>query len=106
MKEASWASSVWWLYTILVDNAAFGTDARQLMRSLSSRNIQTRPLWQPIHLSGAHKGGSATRFPIAEKLYQQALSLPCSAGLSDEEQSRVIEEIRCIAAGATLGEAP
>jgi perosamine synthetase len=99
MKEAPWASSVWWLYTVLVDNAAFGTDSRQLMRFLSSKNIQTRPLWQPIHLSGAHKGGSATKLPIAEKLYQQALSLPCSAGLG------VIEEIRSIAAGATPGEA-
>jgi perosamine synthetase len=105
MKEAPWASSVWWLYTVLVDNAAFGTDSRQLMRSLSSRNIQTRPLWQPIHLSGAHRGESATKLPIAEKLYQQALSLPCSASLSEEEQSRVIEEIRSIAAGVTPGEA-
>ena len=34
MKEASWASSTWWLYTVLVDNAVFGADSRQLMRSL------------------------------------------------------------------------
>jgi perosamine synthetase len=106
MKEAPWASSVWWLYTVLIDKTAFGTDSRQLMRSLSSRNIQTRPLWQPIHLSGAHKGGSATKLPIAEKLYHQALSLPCSVSLREEEQSRVIEEIRTIAAGASPGETP
>jgi perosamine synthetase len=106
MKEASWASSSWWLYTVLVDNAAFGRDSRQLMRYLSSRNIQSRPLWQPIHLSGAHKGRSATKLPIAEKLYQQALSLPCSVSLSEEEQSRVIEEVRTIAAGTTPEEAP
>ena len=84
MKEASWASSTWWLYTVLVDNAVFGADSRQLMRSLNSKKIQTRPLWQPIHLSGAHRGGSATKMPIAEKLYQQALSLPCSASLGRE----------------------
>ena len=106
MKEASWASSSWWLYTVLVDNTAFGTDSRQLMRSLNSKKIQTRPLWQPIHLSGAHRGRSVMKMPIAEKLYQQALSLPCSAGLSEEEQSRVIEEVRAIAAGATPEEAP
>jgi len=101
MKEASWASGSWWLYTVLVDNAVFGTDSRQLMRSLNSKKIQTRPLWQPIHLSGAHRSRSATKMPIAEKLYQQALSLPCSAGLGEKEQIRVIEEIRAIAAGAT-----
>src|SRR5208283_1153623 len=106
MKEASWASSSRWLYTILVESAVFGAESRQLMRSLNSKKIQTRPLWQPIHLSGAHRGRSATKMPIAEKLYQQALSLPCSAGLGEEEQSRVIEEVRAIAAGATPKEAP
>jgi perosamine synthetase len=100
MKEASWASSVWWLYSVLVDNLALGIDSRQLMGSLSARNIQTRPLWQPIHLSGAHKREFVTKLPVAEKLYQQALSLPCSASLSEEEQSRVIEEVRVITAGA------
>jgi len=76
------------------------------MRSLNSKKIQTRPLWQPIHLSGAHGGRSATKMPIAEKLYQQALSIPCSAGLGEKEQSRVIEEVRTIVAAATSGEAP
>ena len=106
MKEAPWASSIWWLYTVLVDKIAFGTTSRQLMRALSSRNIQTRPLWQPIHLSGAHKSASETKLPIAEQLYQQALSLPCSANLKVEEQDRVIEEIRAIAAGARYDETP
>jgi perosamine synthetase len=105
MREASWASSSWWMYTVLVDEAVFVTDSRQLMRSLNSRKIQTRPLWQPIHLSGAHRGRSATKMPVAEKLYQQALSLPCSVSLGREEQGRVIEEIRSIAVGATPGEA-
>jgi perosamine synthetase len=104
MKEASWGSSIWWLYTILVDAAAFGAGSRQLMRSLSSKGIQTRPLWQPIHMSGAHKSQSTTTLPIAERLYEQALSLPCSVGLSEEKQSKVIEEIRSLAAGAARGE--
>lgn len=105
MKEAPWASSSWWLYTVLVDSAVFGADSRQLIRSLSTRKIQSRPLWQPIHLSGAHKASGATKLPIAESLYQQAVSLPCSAGLSEAEQSRVIDEVRAIAAGAAIGEA-
>jgi len=106
MKEALWASSSSWLYTILVDKAAFGTDSRQLMRSLSSKNIQTRPLWQPIHLSKAHRGSDAIRMPVAERLYEQALSLPCTTSLGDEEQNKVIEQVRAIAAGTIPQEAP
>ena len=105
MKEAAWASSTWWMYTVLVDEAAFGMDSRQLLGSLNANKIQTRPLWQPIHRSGAHGGRSAAEMPVAEKLYRQALSLPCSAGLSEEEQGRVIEEIRILASKAVPGKA-
>jgi perosamine synthetase len=104
-KEASWAFSSCWMYTLLVDEASFGMDSRELLCSLNARRIQTRPLWQPIHQSGAHGGRSTAKMPVAEKLYEQALSLPCSAGLSEDEQSRVIEEIRTIAANAVRGEA-
>ena len=106
MKEASWASSTWWMHTVLVEEAAFGMNSRQLLRSLNSKKIQTRPLWQPLHLSGAHGGKSTAEMPVAEKLHAQALSLPCSAGLSDEEQTKVIEEIQTIAASVAAGIAP
>jgi perosamine synthetase len=94
MKEAAGAQSSWWMYTILVDPSGFGMTSRELLRLLNSKKIQTRPLWQPIHKSKAHEGGGAVELPNAEKLYEQALSLPCSVGLSEDEQSRVIEEIQ------------
>ncbi len=98
MKEASWAFSSCWMYTLLIDETSFGMTSRQLLRALNERKVQTRPLWQPIHRSGAHGGKSAAEMPIAETLYGRALSLPCSVGLSDDEQRRVIEEIQAIAA--------
>jgi perosamine synthetase len=94
MREASWARSVFWLYTVLVDEQAYGIDSRALLRALAARKIQSRPLWQPLHLSGAHRGESATECPVAERLNREALSLPCSVGLSEGEQARVIEAIR------------
>ena len=94
MKEAARARSSWWMYTVLVDPSGFGMTCRELLRLLNSKKIQTRPLWQPIHKSKAHEGGGAEVLPIAEKLYEQALSLPCSIGLHEDEQSRVIEEIQ------------
>jgi perosamine synthetase len=99
-QEAPWASSSWWMYTILVDEPGFGSDSRQLLHSLALKGIQTRPLWQPIHLSVAHSGHSTGALPIAERLYSRALSLPCSVGLSREQQARVVDEIRTGAAKA------
>jgi len=64
-------------------------DSRALLVYLDTQGIQTRPLWQPIHLSKAHKGAFAMDCPVAEKIAEDALSLPSSVGLSPQEQERV-----------------
>lgn len=93
MPEAEWARSAFWMYTILVDEASFGLDSRALMRKLAQHAVQTRPLWEPLHRSGAHAGAFATDCTVADHLYRVALSLPCSVGLSPEAQERVIDGI-------------
>jgi perosamine synthetase len=82
------------MYTVLVDEGAYGMDSRRLLRQLAEADIQTRPLWEPLHLSRVYAGMSATDCPVAERLYAQALSLPCSVGLRSEEQERTIAAIR------------
>jgi perosamine synthetase len=93
MPEAQWARSIRWLYTILVDEKSCRTDSRALLRDLAAVGIQTRPLWQPLHRSPAHSGATALGAEVAERLNRQALSLPCSVGLSRDDQRRVIDEI-------------
>jgi perosamine synthetase len=96
MPEAPWARSSFWMYTALVNETEFGMNARNLMRQLESMRIQTRPLWQPLHLSSAHAGAEATDCTVAEQLKRNALSLPCSVGLGKHEQHRVIQKIAAI----------
>jgi perosamine synthetase len=93
MAEASWARSAWWMYTILVDEPACGLSSRELLRALDRLRVQTRPLWQPLHLSRAHAGSPHTDCSVAERLNQQALSLPCSVGLTAATQGDVIERV-------------
>ncbi|HEX6809705.1 MAG TPA: LegC family aminotransferase [Gemmatimonadaceae bacterium] len=103
MRQAPWAQSAWWLYTVLVDAVPFGMDARALMRHLGAHKIQTRPLWQPIHQSKPYQGMTpALGCPVSERLHSQALSLPCSVGLQAEQQTRVIDAI--VAAREGVGE--
>lgn len=92
--EAEWAFSVFWLFTALIDAAQFGSDSRALLRHLDANKIQTRPLWQPAHLSPAHHGMRATDCTVAERLNRDAISLPCSVGLVDADQQRVIESVK------------
>jgi perosamine synthetase len=91
MREAQWAFSNFWLFTVLVDAKLFGKTSRQLLKTLAEKKIQSRPLWQPLHLSPAHAGSQPQSCPIAEMLYDNCLSLPCSVGLKDEDLKRVCE---------------
>ncbi len=93
MREAPWAFGIYWMYTVLVDEAQLGIDRRGLSDWLSKAAIQTRPLWQPIHRSGAHVERQAYKIEVADWVYDQALSLPCSVGLDLASQDRVLREI-------------
>ena len=98
MREAEWARSAFWMYTVELDEEVFGIDSRKLMIELGARGIQTRPLWQPLHESAAHANGLPADCPVAERLNREALSLPCSVGLSLDDQRSVIEQIKEIEA--------
>lgn len=90
-KEASWAASTFWLYTVLVNKESYGRDRCEVMRLLETSGVESRPLWQPLHQSLAHKGCQSYRCETAERICRDSLSLPSSISLSDYDQRRVIE---------------
>jgi perosamine synthetase len=102
MKNAPWAESTFWMYTILIDEGEFRANSRQLMSALGSLKIQCRPLWQPIHKSPAHASSYVVELPVAETLARQALSLPCSVGLSESDQDTVIAALLELVRSAKL----
>lgn len=93
MPEAAWAFSIFWMYTMLVDEAKYGMESQVLMQHLSEAGIQARPLWEPMHRSSAHNDCRSYGIETAERLQKQGLSLPSSVSLSAAEQHRVIEAI-------------
>ncbi|MBF0250964.1 MAG: LegC family aminotransferase [Alphaproteobacteria bacterium] len=88
MPEAEWAESAFWLYTVLLDG-----DSRPVLRALERQNIQTRPLWQPIHLNTPYRGFEVLGGEVAEDLCRRCLSLPCSVNLTEAEQERVVSAL-------------
>jgi dTDP-4-amino-4,6-dideoxygalactose transaminase len=91
--DAPWAFSNAWMATVLVTAAEYGLDSRHLMQALSKQGIQTRPLWQPLHRSPAHRGAQALGGSVSEELQMNALSLPCSVGLTLEQQKMVVNRL-------------
>ncbi len=94
MPEEPWAKSAFWLYSIRLDPAVAACDSRELRRRLRESGIDTRSFWQPLHLSPAHTGAEVLGGAVAEWLHREILSLPCSTGLSEAAQQRVIGAVR------------
>ena len=86
MSEAPWADSVYWLFTVLVDEREYGMGSRELLSNLGKAGVQSRPLWQPMHLSPAYADLNPSDCLVANQLYKNGLSLPCSVGLGDSQQ--------------------
>jgi perosamine synthetase len=93
MAEPSYAAGACWMFTVLVDEARFGCGSRDLIAQLDRDRIQARPLWQPNHRSAAHADAPARACPVADRLYEQAVTLPSSSGLTEADQQRVIDSI-------------
>lgn len=87
-------NSNFWLTTILIDPKQTGFDREQLRLRLEEENIESRPLWKPMHLqpvfaSCPYYGGS-----VSEDLFERGLCLPSGSALSDNEIAHVIEVIK------------
>ena len=91
--EADWAKSIYWLYTILVDPDVCGTDRNRLMTELQRIGIQTRPFWVPNHRLPPHSQCQAYRITAADRIHRQALSLPSSVGITDQQKAFVGEQV-------------
>jgi perosamine synthetase len=89
-----------WLFTIHIDAEAFGCTSHQLMKRLEEHDIETRPIFTPLHARGVYAGREAEACPTAEALAATGLSLPSSVRLSDEQLERVCEAIALEAAGS------
>ena len=90
LAEASWARSIFWLNTVLIDEEEYGEDSRALMKRLARRGIQARPLWEPLHRSEALRGVQSVGGEVADEINRRALSLPSSVGMTPEQVREVI----------------
>jgi perosamine synthetase len=94
MPEANWARNAFWLYSIRVNGGVAVCTARDLRQRLCERGIDTRSFWQPMHMSPAHAGAQTLGGDVAETLFDEILSLPCSTDLGEAQQDAVIAAIR------------
>jgi dTDP-4-amino-4,6-dideoxygalactose transaminase len=83
-----------WLTAILIDADAFGSDREQIRQRLEAENIESRPLWKPMHLQPVFAGYRVCGGEVSERLFRMGLCLPSGSALSDADLERIIGLVR------------
>ena len=87
------SDSNYWLNTILVDPSKTETDYDTIRQHLETCNIESRPLWKPMHTQPVFSGAPSYVNGVSEDLFGKGLCLPSGPWVSDEDVERVAGEI-------------
>jgi len=91
MPEAPYGESNAWLSVITVDPDESGITAEQLREELAAQDIESRPIWKPMHLQPVHQDHPALGGGVVEGLFRTGLCLPSGPSLLDADQGRVLD---------------
>ena len=81
-----------WLTTILVHPEKTGGISREDIRlELEKQNIESRPLWKPMHMQPVFEGFPYFGGKVAEGLFEMGLCLPSGSNLTQQEKERILE---------------
>ncbi|MBL8601287.1 MAG: DegT/DnrJ/EryC1/StrS family aminotransferase [Myxococcales bacterium] len=94
MPQASYGLHTNWLSTFSVDAATLGTDRDALIKALAAEDIESRPVWKPMHLQPLFAGVECVGGAVAERCFFNGICLPSSTNMRDDDQARVIETVR------------
>lgn len=85
-------SACWYAGFIVTDAAALSTD--EVIDGLNARDIAGRHFWKPMHLQAPYAEAPHGSLPVTNEMWQRVVTLPCSTGLTDDEQGQVISAVR------------
>jgi dTDP-4-amino-4,6-dideoxygalactose transaminase/lipopolysaccharide/colanic/teichoic acid biosynthesis glycosyltransferase len=93
LEENEGSFSNFWITTILLDtNSAI--DREKLRLHLEKDNIESRPLWKPMHLQPIFKDCKSYTNGVSEDLFNRGLCLPSGTNMTIEDLERVVNKIK------------
>jgi len=104
MPQAPYGLHTNWLSCFLIDEEVFGRSRDHLIRALDEANVESRPVWKPMHLQPLYARCQRYGGDVAEDLFRRGICLPSSSSLSTEDQLHVVNAVRRAAGGNELDE--
>jgi len=83
-----------WLTVVLIDEKEFGATPDQVRLALEAENIESRPIWKPMHLQPVFQGCRIRGGAISEHLFRNGLCLRSGTAMTDSDMERVAGIIR------------
>jgi pyridoxal phosphate-dependent aminotransferase EpsN len=101
MPQASYGRCNCWLTVMTLDPAITAVKPMDIINALAEMNIESRPVWKPMHLQPLFKKSKyfthEENESVSDRLFKNGFCLPSGSSLTKEEQARVIDIIgRCL----------
>ncbi len=93
MPEPPGYHSTRWLTALTIDPAETGVTREEVRLMLLEHQIESRPLWKPMHMQPLYEGAPYHGSGVDERLFANGLCLPSSSDMTDAEQDEVIDRI-------------
>ncbi|WP_338707153.1 MULTISPECIES: DegT/DnrJ/EryC1/StrS family aminotransferase [Paenibacillus] len=98
MPEASYGNSTRWLTTALVYNDKQNDNIESIINHLEENNIESRPVWKPLHLQPIFEGTDYychyDNEDVSKMLFNHGICLPSDTNMGEENQYLVIDQIK------------
>ncbi|HLE62197.1 MAG TPA: DegT/DnrJ/EryC1/StrS family aminotransferase, partial [Pyrinomonadaceae bacterium] len=91
MPEADYGRSNRWLTCLTIDPKRFGASREDVRLALEAKNIESRPVWKPLHLQPVFSQYRYRGRGVSERLFEHGLCLPSGSSLSEEDNASVIQ---------------
>ena len=82
-----------WLSSITIDKKVTTRTNQELMAAFAEENIETRPLWKPMHLQPVFNDCRYYGETVSEELFTAGLCLPSGSNITNDDKNRIYEVI-------------
>jgi dTDP-4-amino-4,6-dideoxygalactose transaminase len=96
MPESPLGRSNGWLTCVTIDPEEFGADRETVRIALEQENIESRPVWKPMHLQPVFAPYRSVGGGIAQALFERGLCLPSGSSLSPGDRARTVSTLLSI----------
>ncbi|HJQ20597.1 MAG TPA: aminotransferase class I/II-fold pyridoxal phosphate-dependent enzyme [Gemmatimonadaceae bacterium] len=98
MPEATWGDArsraTRWLTCVEIDPEEFSVDRETVRLALEGRNVESRPVWKPLHLQPVFASCEFVGPGVAEDIFDKGLCLPSGTALTRDQLETVIDVVR------------